>query len=88
MTRLPLFGPVFCPYPFPTLPALSSIASQPCCLFVLAVVVVVVVIEVSEEAMVVVTVVVDVVVVVVVPRCRAKDIYKIIFYLTLYSSLA
>ena len=71
-TCLPSFGPVFCPYPFPTLPALSSIASRPCCLFVLAVVVVVVVVEVSEEAVVVVTVVV----VVVVPRCRVKDVYK------------
>ena len=52
-----------------------------------------VVVEVSEEAVVVVTVDVDVdvvvdVVVVVVPRCRAKDVYKIIFYLTLYSGLA
>ena len=51
-----------------------------------------VVIEVSEEAVVVVTVVVDVDVdvvdFVVVARCHAKDVYKIIFYPTLYSSLA
>ena len=76
------FGPVFCPYPFPTLLALMSIASGSCCLFVLAIVVVVVVVEVSEEVVVVVTVVV------VVPRCHVKDVYKIIFYPTLYSSLA
>ena len=61
-------------------------------MFVLAIVVVVVVVEVSEEVVVVVTVVVvDVVVdvvVVVVPRCRAKDVYKIIFYPILYSGLA
>ena len=49
---LPSFGPVFCPYLFPTLLALSLIALRPCCLFVLAIVVVVVVVEVSEEAVV------------------------------------
>ena len=57
-----------------------------CCLFFLAVVVVVgvVVVKVSEEVVVVVLVidvVVDVdVVVVVVPGCRAKYLYRIIFY--------
>ena len=55
-----------------------------CCLFFLAVVVVVgvVVVEVSEEVVVVlvIDVVVDVVVVVVMPGCRAKYLYRIIFY--------
>ena len=59
-TCLASFGPVFCPYPLPTLLALSLIASGSCCLFVLAIVVVVVIvviIKVSEEVVVVVTVV-------------------------------
>ena len=74
-THLALFGPVFCPYPFPTLPALSSIASGSCCLFVLAIVVVVVIvviIKVSEEVVVVVLVI-DVVVVL---GCYAKYLIR------------
>ena len=71
MTHLVSFGPVFCPYPFPTLLALSSIALGHCYLFFLAIFVVMVV--------VIVIVVVVVVVVVVMPCCRVKDIYKIIF---------
>ena len=83
-THLVSFGPVFCPYPFPTLLALSSIALGHCYLFFLAifvVMVVVVVIKVSEVVVVVmvVVIVIDVVVVVVMPCCRVKDIYKIRF---------
>ena len=80
--HLALFGPVFCPYPFPTLLALSSLAlgslsfvcfGHCCCRG-----------QGGEEVVVVVMVVVidvDVVVVVVVvmPRCHAKNVYKIIF---------